>query len=86
MRVQIQVRLSARELAVLRQPVRGSGGFQSLLRRLARSIRDGVLTLTLTDVERIIGYAHDYGEGGFQERLGVLLEAIRKVGKVVRPL
>lgn len=61
----------------LRRPVEGQGGLQSLLRRLKASIGDdGSLSLTEEEVERIRRYVSRYGQGGFQDRLKPLIQAI----------
>jgi hypothetical protein len=54
----------------LGRPVRGSGGFQTLLRCLQRANRNGNTILIDGGLaERISRYAVRYGEGGFQARL-----------------
>jgi len=79
MQVRIEVTLSPAELSVLTRPVDGSGGFQDLLRGLQAAVRNNTLTLTVSQVHRIVRYVNQYGQGGFQERLGIVLDAIRKV-------
>ncbi|MBI3945522.1 MAG: hypothetical protein HY321_06370 [Armatimonadetes bacterium] len=74
----IEVRLTDREKDFLTKPVRGQGGYQSLLRRLQGSIIDDVLALTTTDAERLIRSAQSYGEGGFQRRLRPIVEKVRR--------
>ena len=58
----------------LSRPVRGRGGFQSLLRRIAGGIEPatGVFEISEADAERVIRYRAKYGHGGFQGRLGTL--------------
>lgn len=54
----------------LARPVRGQGGFQSLLRRLQEANRNGnTIFIHGEFAERISRYADRYGEGGFQARL-----------------
>jgi hypothetical protein len=66
-----QVQLNAEETAALMRPIRGQGGFQSLLRGLQRSFDrpSKVLTLSEEQIERIVRYTTDYGWGGFEGRL-----------------
>ena len=63
----------------LARPVRGSGGFQTLLRCLQQARRNGNIILIDGELaERISRYVADYGNGGFQARLG-RLGALRRV-------
>jgi hypothetical protein len=65
------ITLTPTAVAKLRKPVVGRGGLQSLLRRLQRCIVDDVLVITDAELlERIDRYRADYGDGGFQRRLG----------------
>ena len=62
----------------LARPVRGSGGFQTLLRCLQHSRRNGNTILIDGELaERIGRYVADYGTGGFQARL-VRLGTLRR--------
>lgn len=57
----------------LMRPVRGDGGFQGLILALrAATSQDGLVTLTPALAERVARYYADYGQGGFQGRLGPL--------------
>jgi hypothetical protein len=86
MRVRIAVELTEGELEILNRPVRGSGGFQGLLRRLQRNVVERTLILEVQDIERILRYATDYGEGGFQSRLrAALVGGIRAIVEVATP-
>ena len=53
----------------LNRPLRGQGGYQSLLARLQSNMCGTRLRLTLEDCEKVVRYATQYGQGGFQERL-----------------
>lgn len=59
------------EVSVLDRPLRGSGGFQNLLRQLRRKLvrATGQLDLDRYDLERIPRYAFDYRNGGWEDRL-----------------
>jgi hypothetical protein len=57
----------------LARPVRGSGGFQTLLRSVQKARRSGNTILIDEELaERIRRYVVDYGSGGFQSRLARL--------------
>ena len=61
------IRLNRNEVArLMAQPVRGQGGFQSLLRRLQIAVRQ--LDVTDADIDRI-EQCRRYGPGGFQDCL-----------------
>lgn len=68
--------LDVSELAWLSRPVNGQGGFQSLLRALARNRKGQLQYVPSTLVERIRRYACKYGKGGFQGRLGSLAQRL----------
>lgn len=67
----MKIHLNNSELAVLRRPISGYGGFQSLLRRLLNHVNliTGELTLSVDDLEKLPRYAFDYGNGGWEDRL-----------------
>lgn len=69
--------------AKIRKSVEGDGGFQDLLRKLQEQLStDGsVVTVTEEDIEKIIRY-ESYKPGGFEERLGPLVEVLRQQGLV----
>lgn len=65
----MNIQLSPAEVARYRRPVRGQGGFQTLLRRISKQISaGGVLEISEGDLEKLIRYSFKYGQGGFQER------------------
>ena len=65
----MKVQLSPTEVVRYTRPVRGRGGFQTLLRRLAKQISPvGALTISKDDLEKLVRYSFKYGQGGFQER------------------
>jgi len=51
------------------KPVRGNGGFQTLLRRMQKSHPTVCFNVTRADLERFNRYQRKYGDGGFQSRL-----------------
>ena len=65
----MKIQLSPGEVTRYTRPIRGQGGFQVLLRRLAKQISStGVLTVSGDDLEKLLRYSFKYGQGGFQER------------------
>lgn len=64
----MKIQLSDRELARVLRPVKGKGGFQSLLRRIQKNVHGNVLDASDADVEKLIRYSFEYGQGGFQEQ------------------
>ena len=69
-----RVKLADHDRNWLSRPIRGRGGFQSLLRRIVGGFEPatGVLEISEADAERIVRYRAKYGDGGFQGRLGSL--------------
>ncbi len=75
----VRVALTPDIVELIKRPVEGQGGLQSLLRRLNRNLSpDGSLNLSDTDVERIRRYASKYGQGGFEDRLKPLVLLIEQ--------
>jgi|LFRM01.2.fsa_nt_gb hypothetical protein len=73
--------LTADELTQLRKPIRGSGGFQSFLKRVRKSIVEDSLPLTPELAADLVRYAEAYKQGGFQGRLTKrMVDAARSVG------
>jgi hypothetical protein len=72
----IVIELERDEVEYLRRPVVGSGGFQSLLRHLNAQLVADRLVLTEGDAERLVRYARAYGQGGFQHRLGRVVDQV----------
>ena len=64
----MKIQLSDRELAKITKPIKGQGGFQTLLRRIQKQVHGNVLEASETDIEKLIRYSFEYGHGGFQER------------------
>jgi len=64
-----QFPLSPAATRALAKPVNGQGGHQTLLRRLQKQVADGVLTVDVADMEKMLRYMLSYGRGGFQDRL-----------------
>ena len=66
----MRIQLAHEEAERFRPPIRGQGGFQSLLRRVRRNIdpTTNVLDISEADLERLVRYSFEYGTGGFQGR------------------
>ena len=75
---EVTIRLTAEERLVLDRDINGRGGFQSLLRAIRARIREDSVSLTPALRERILRYASRYGRGGFQGRLGRIVDAARR--------
>ena len=65
----MEIDLSSEDYQLLMRPVAGSGGWQSLLRKLQRQVNGNTLTITPADSQRILRYILSYGSGGWQDRL-----------------
>lgn len=66
------------QLERLGRPVRGEGGYQSLLRRIQSNVEGNVLCLSIEDCKRIVRYTERYGQGGWQDRLTAIVSAARQ--------
>jgi hypothetical protein len=83
----IRLELSEQAARALRRSVSGQGGFQSLLRALQGQLTAGnVLTLTPILAGRIARYVRNYGQGGFQGRLGPVLKELAQLAKALEPM
>ncbi len=71
---EIVVELTPDQVGFLQRPLRGQGGYQSLLGRLRSNVDGNRLRLTRADCERVVRYATSYGEGGFQTRLRPIVQ------------
>ena len=65
----MRIQLTPAEVRKYQKPVRGQGGFQALLRRIVRRIDPtGAVDVSDADLEKLVRYSFEYGQGGFQER------------------
>lgn len=71
-----EVILDQQAMDLLMKEVNGTGGHQSLLRKLQGQVADTKLKYDEEDIEKIERYARDYGKGGFQDRFKAILECI----------
>ena len=66
------IQLTPAEIAALRRPVRGQGGFQTLFHALqARLHQNGSIELTDAQIGRIVRHI-SYRPGGFEDRLELI--------------
>lgn len=73
--------LTPEEAEILRRPVEGEGGWQSLLRELQYRLKDdNTITLPMYTLRRTTSYARDYGGGGFEQALDMVLSAFKREG------
>ncbi len=70
------IELSDEALELLNRPVRGSGGWQSLLIRIKEKIVGNELILNVNDAAKIFKYTIEYGQGGFEDRLRPIVHEI----------
>lgn len=70
----------------LLRPVVGQGGFQSLLKQLQGRVTGEELTLSPDLIAKMLRYVQDYGQGGFQGRLDTVLDGLRSLSRVLKPL
>jgi hypothetical protein len=65
----MRIQLTSAEVARYSKPVRGSGGFQTILRRISNQISpSGIMTVSSADAEKLVRYSFEYGPGGFEDR------------------
>jgi hypothetical protein len=77
----LSIPLTGDEAAKIRLPVAGVGGLQDLLRGLQKQLdKNDVLSVTPSQIERILRYSQSYGSGGFQGRLQGVLVELKRLG------
>ena len=77
----MNIQLSEDDLEQLMRPVRGQGGWQSLVRRLQRQVDGNVIELSEQDQQRILHYLLSYGTGGWQDRIAGIAGLSRSTSK-----
>lgn len=60
--------LTRREAELVRRPVVGRGGYQSLLRRIQRGLRGRALSISSQDLDALVRAVSGKKRGGFQQR------------------
>jgi len=77
----LTIKLTDEEAEPIRRSVNGIGGMQSLLRNLQSKLtQDNMITLTPDEIEKILRYGLNYGQGGFQDRLRGIARVLKHVG------
>lgn len=77
----ITIYLTDEEAEPIRRDVNGKGGMQNLLKGLQTKLNtDNSIQLTPAEIEKILRYGLNYGQGGFQNRLVGIARALRRVG------
>lgn len=77
---EITIELTSEEAEPIRRKVNGIGGMQNLLRNLQSKLKpDNTIKLSPNDIEKILRYGLDYGQGGFQNRLVGIAKALKRV-------
>lgn len=87
MEPKIIIELTAEQEKALSRKVNGSGGWQTILRKLQSKSEEGSLSLSPTEVGKILRYSRKYGAGGFQDRLtGIIDQSERLVYAILKEL
>jgi hypothetical protein len=77
----ITITLTPMEAEPIRKPIRGQGGMQGLLRNLQSKLKpDNTIELSPEEIEKILRYGLNYGQGGFQDRLVGIAKVLQRVG------
>lgn len=85
----LRVPLRPQTVAMLQRPIRGRGGFQSLMRRVQLGLRGRWLTVTREDIDGLVRAVKGPSVGGFQRRArdivaDTLCEQLRQQGVLLR--
>jgi hypothetical protein len=76
----VTLTINPQDADLIRLPVRGTGGHQSLMKSLQKKLsKDNTIQLTASEVEKVVRYGLNYGGGGFQNRLLPLAKAIKQL-------
>lgn len=77
----ITIKLTPKEADPIRKTVKGEGGMQRLLRRLQSKLKkDNTISLSSDEIEKILRYGLNYGQGGFENQLIGLAMTLRRIG------
>lgn len=77
------ITLQPKDIELLKRPIRGSGGWQILLRRIQDQVDGNEVILEVKDVGKILRYAQKYGSGGFEDRLQAVLEPLIQLAEAM---
>jgi hypothetical protein len=70
---------------VLRRPVNGTGGFQTLFRRLQAGLKGCILRVDTRDLDRLVALASRRRTGGYQGRAEAVIAGFLYWDTVVKP-
>lgn len=73
----IIIELEENERNLIQKSVSGSGGWQSLIKKLQGNISENKISLSDEDIAKIIKYQRQYGYGGFENRLRPLIDRLK---------
>ena len=86
MEMKLTIKLGDEAMKNLMKPIRGEGGFQTLMRRLQKRLRESLKShevwVTPEEIVRVHRYTTKTGQGGFQGRLSPVVGAIKEFGDV----
>jgi hypothetical protein len=78
---EITIHLTPNEAKPLRKKVKKGGGMQDLLINLQSKLTDqNTITLSPEEIEKILRYGLNYGQGGWQDRLVGIAMALKRIG------
>lgn len=74
----MRVELDMEAIKAIETPINGEGGHQTLMRKLKEQFVCPHLSYDQEDYEKLVRYARDYGQGGYQSRFEKILSCIEK--------
>lgn len=78
----IKIKLSPKEVSNIQKLQKGRGGYQSFLKDIQQRItEENTIVLFSEEIKKIHRYANRYGEGGFQKKMRIILNALNKALK-----
>lgn len=87
--VRVEIELTPDEVARIQKGLSGRGGYQDILARMQDWLQPGTSRILVPsdELDNVVRYTFDYGDGGFQRRMRSVAEGIRDlVGSVVSGL
>lgn len=78
---EITIKLTTNDAEPLRKKVKKGGGMQDLLINLQSKLTDqNTIVLSPEEIEKILRYGLNYGQGGWQDRLVGIAMALKRIG------
>ncbi len=86
MSTRVEIELTPAEFDALMKPIEGQGGFQNVLSRLQSWANSDTrrVYIPVSELESIVRYVTNYGEGGFQVRLRPIVDEVKALVDSVR--